>query len=44
LLAVLEIAFVHDGMGDIAITGCATILTVHTDFVEYVAVIASIGD
>jgi hypothetical protein len=44
LLAVLEIAFVHDSMGNIAITGCATVFAFQTDFVEHVAGIAVVSD
>jgi hypothetical protein len=44
LLAVLEIALIYYCMGNIAITGCATVLALQTDFVEHVAGVAVVSD
>jgi hypothetical protein len=44
LLVVLEIALIYYRMGNVAITGCAAILTLHADVIEYVAGIAGVSD
>jgi hypothetical protein len=38
------VAIIYQFMGEDSVIGLSSILTLHTDFVQYVAVIASIGD
>jgi hypothetical protein len=44
LLAVLEIALIYYGMGNVGVIGCAPIITLYADVIEYVAGIAGVSD